>query len=95
MRIIFTTVIEIEKQILYKNKIIFLTFGERCFLTVTISFIFIEAFNLVTSFKHRQDQMMSPTKGREIETKRNKSVGTKSGANKTSALSSKSAAVFS
>lgn len=42
-----------------------------------------------------QDQMMCPTKGREIETKRNKSVATKSGTNKTSALSSKSSAVFS
>lgn len=39
--------------------------------------------------------MMCPAKGWEIETKRNKSVGTKSGANKTSALSSKSSAVFS
>lgn len=42
-----------------------------------------------------QDQMMCPTKGREIETKRNKSVATKSGPNKTSGLSSKSSAVFS
>lgn len=95
MHVIFTTVIEIEKRILYKTKIIYLTFVERFFLTETILFIFIEAFTLVTSFKHRQDQMMCPTKGREIETKRNKSVGTKSGANKTSALSCKSSAVFS
>lgn len=97
MHVIITTAIEVEKQIglLYKIKIIFLTFGKRCFLTAAISFIFIEAINLVTSFKHRQYQMMCPTKGQEIETKRNKSVGTKSGANKTSALSSKSSAVFS